>query len=110
MFGSSVPVCAENRLRWNLSPEQIQQLTDELIGSTKRVYDQVGALDLQGVSFQNTLKALADAEVEYTGETVRDVLGPTRFSGSDQTLKQWDRNLRRSQNQGPVLGQNQVRQ
>ncbi|XP_013883632.1 thimet oligopeptidase [Austrofundulus limnaeus] len=66
VFGSSVPVCAENRLHWDLSPERIRQLSDELISRTKEVYDQVGALDLDGVSFENTLKALADAEVEYT--------------------------------------------
>lgn len=63
-----MPVCSENRLRWDLNPEQIQQLTDELIANTKKVYDSVGALDLSSVTFENTLKALADVEVEYTGE------------------------------------------
>lgn len=67
MFGSPVPVCSENRLRWDLNPEQIQQLSDELITNTKIVYDRVGALDLDSVTFENTLKALADVEVEYTG-------------------------------------------
>lgn len=61
-------VCSENRLRWDLNPEQIQQLSDELIANTKKVYDCIGALDLDGVTFENTLKALADVEVEYTGE------------------------------------------
>ena len=68
MFGSQVPVCSDNRLRWDLSPEQIQQLSDELVANTKKVYDRVGALELDTVSFENTLKALADVEVEYTGQ------------------------------------------
>ncbi|XP_026179537.1 thimet oligopeptidase [Mastacembelus armatus] len=66
VFGSLTPVCSENRLRWDLSPEQILQLSDELITNTKKVYDRVGALDLDSVTFENTLKALADVEVEYT--------------------------------------------
>lgn len=68
VFGSVVPVCSDNRLRWDLTPEQIRQLSDELISNTKKVYDHVGALDLDSVTFENTLKALADVEVEYTGE------------------------------------------
>lgn len=60
-------VCAVNRLRWDLKPDEIHQLTDELIAKTKKVYDNVGALDLASVSYENTLKALADVEVEYTG-------------------------------------------
>ncbi|KAG7327682.1 hypothetical protein KOW79_009288 [Hemibagrus wyckioides] len=59
-------VCAVNRLRWDLKPDEIHQLTDELIAKTKKVYDNVGALDLASVSYENTLKALADVEVEYT--------------------------------------------
>lgn len=66
MFGSAVPVCSENRLRWDLSPEQIQQLSDKLISETKRVYDSVGVLDLDTVCYENTLKVLADVEVHYT--------------------------------------------
>ncbi|CAJ1059600.1 thimet oligopeptidase isoform X1 [Xyrichtys novacula] len=66
VFGSPAPVCSENRLRWDLSPEQIRQLSDELIANTKMVYDCVGALDLSCVTFENTLKALADVEVDYT--------------------------------------------
>lgn len=66
MFGSGDRVCAVNHLRWDLTPDQIHQLTDDLIAKTKKVYDTVGALDLATVSYENTLKALADVEVEYT--------------------------------------------
>ncbi|KAJ8278724.1 hypothetical protein COCON_G00057900 [Conger conger] len=59
-------VCADNRMRWDLTPDQIHQLSEELIGKTKLVYDTVGALELGTVTYDNTLKALADVEVEYT--------------------------------------------
>lgn len=67
MFGSGDRVCDDNRLRWDLTPDLIHQLTEELIAKTKKVYDTVGVLDLASVSYENTLKALADVEVEYTG-------------------------------------------
>ncbi|KAK2835072.1 hypothetical protein Q5P01_015556 [Channa striata] len=66
VFGSPVPVSSDNRLRWDLRSEQILQLCDDLIANTKKVYDRVGALDLEDVTFENTLKALADVEVDYT--------------------------------------------
>ncbi|XP_051929955.1 thimet oligopeptidase [Hippocampus zosterae] len=59
-------VCPENRLRWDLSAEQIGRMADELMADTKKVYDDVGALDLDAVTFHNTIKALADVEVDYT--------------------------------------------
>lgn len=71
MFGNPAPVCSVNRLRWDLSPDQIQQLAEQLMADTKKVYDGVGRLDLDSVTFENTLKALADVEVEYTGEWAR---------------------------------------
>lgn len=59
-----------NRLRWDLTPDQVQHLSDELIASAKKVYDAVGSLDLASVTYENTLKALADVEVEYTGKMI----------------------------------------
>ncbi|XP_061680735.1 thimet oligopeptidase isoform X2 [Syngnathoides biaculeatus] len=61
-------VCPVNRLRWDLDAEQIRKTADRLIADTKKVYDAVGALDLSAVTFRNTVKALADVEVDYTVE------------------------------------------
>ncbi|KAM5237863.1 thimet oligopeptidase [Ctenodactylus gundi] len=55
-----------NHLRWDLDAQQIAALTVELIERTKRVYDQVGAQRFEDVSYESTLKALADVEVTYT--------------------------------------------
>lgn len=55
-----------NHLRWDLSASQIETRTKELIEQTKRVYDQVGVQAFEEVSFESTLKALADVEVTYT--------------------------------------------
>uniref|UniRef100_A0A4W3GZ06 Thimet oligopeptidase 1 n=1 Tax=Callorhinchus milii TaxID=7868 RepID=A0A4W3GZ06_CALMI len=55
-----------NQLRWNLSRSQIESETEALIQRTKQVYDRVGSQPLAEVNYENTLKALADIEVEYT--------------------------------------------
>ncbi|XP_006869118.1 PREDICTED: thimet oligopeptidase [Chrysochloris asiatica] len=60
------PCSVENHLRWDLNAEQIQALTRELMEKTKHVYDQVGAQAFEDVSYESTLKALADVEVSYT--------------------------------------------
>ncbi|XP_072570967.1 neurolysin, mitochondrial isoform X1 [Paramormyrops kingsleyae] len=55
----------QNELRWDLMPDQIKCKTDKLIQKITQMYDNVGALDPDEVSFENTLKALADAKMEY---------------------------------------------
>lgn len=58
-----------NYLRWDLSAQQIAELTTELMEQTKCVYDRVGSLKFEDVSYESTLKALADVEVSYTGKS-----------------------------------------
>lgn len=46
------------KLRWDLSAEEILKRTDELIKRSKRVYDTVGALKPDQLTYENCLKVL----------------------------------------------------
>uniref|UniRef100_A0A3Q3WPF9 Peptidase M3A/M3B catalytic domain-containing protein n=1 Tax=Mola mola TaxID=94237 RepID=A0A3Q3WPF9_MOLML len=54
-----------NPLRWDLSPPEIRTVTDGLISRVKKVYDEIGALKMENVSVENTLKALASVKMDY---------------------------------------------
>uniref|UniRef100_A0A3B4U6A2 Neurolysin (metallopeptidase M3 family) n=2 Tax=Seriola dumerili TaxID=41447 RepID=A0A3B4U6A2_SERDU len=54
-----------NTLRWDLSPEEIRTMTDSVINRVKKVYDEIGSLNIVNVSVENTLKALANAKLDY---------------------------------------------
>ncbi|XP_022798627.1 thimet oligopeptidase-like [Stylophora pistillata] len=53
------------KLQWNLSAEEILKRTDELIEQSRKVYDAVGALNPDDVTYENCLKALSDGSAEY---------------------------------------------
>ncbi|KAM9841050.1 neurolysin, mitochondrial [Aulostomus maculatus] len=52
-------------LRWDLSPEDIRTMTNDLIGRVKGVYDEIGSLNIDSVSVENTLRALANVRMDY---------------------------------------------
>lgn len=62
-----------NTLRWDLTPDQIKNMTESLVQRIKQVYDDIGSLDVEQVSIENTLKALANAKLEYAGKLLSDL-------------------------------------
>ena len=56
MNHSNMAPAGVNTMRWDLTAEDIVSMTDGLIAETKAVYDAVGALKPEEVTFENSLK------------------------------------------------------
>ncbi|KAL2087617.1 hypothetical protein ACEWY4_016445 [Coilia grayii] len=63
--GCSDSAANGKKLRWDLTPAQIQEKTDKLIQKVRQVYDTIGAVDVGKVSVENTVKPLADVKLHY---------------------------------------------
>ncbi|XP_058473682.1 neurolysin, mitochondrial isoform X1 [Solea solea] len=92
--------CSQRKpLKWDLTPDEIRTMTDSLISRVKKVYDDIGSLNTDEVSVENTLKALADAKLDYASS--RHVLDfpqyvcpskevRTASTEADKTLSEFD--------------------
>lgn len=68
-----------NTLKWDLSPDEIRTMTDSLINRVKKVYDDIGSLNIEDVSVENTLKALANAKLDYACKSLKETYGNVCF-------------------------------
>ncbi|XP_045158245.2 thimet oligopeptidase-like [Mercenaria mercenaria] len=57
-----------NRLNWKLTQELIEKSTEELITKNKAIYDTVGAVNANDVTYENVVKPLVDLDREYAVE------------------------------------------
>ncbi|KAL0965366.1 hypothetical protein UPYG_G00280330 [Umbra pygmaea] len=74
-----------NTMRWDLTPDQIKEMTDSLIQGIEKVYDNIGSLDVEQVSVDNTLKALANAKFQYAAQ--RHVLDFPQFVSPSKVIR-----------------------
>uniref|UniRef100_A0A3P8W5U2 Neurolysin (metallopeptidase M3 family) n=1 Tax=Cynoglossus semilaevis TaxID=244447 RepID=A0A3P8W5U2_CYNSE len=63
--GFSQTTSQRNQQKWDLSPGEIRTMTDDLINQVKKVYDDIGSLNVENVSVENTLKAVANVKLDY---------------------------------------------
>ncbi|PIK41798.1 putative thimet oligopeptidase-like [Apostichopus japonicus] len=56
----------DNLLRWDLSPADIKSKVEDLIKSSKKVYDAVGSLKDDELTYDKTLQALAENDRNYS--------------------------------------------
>ena len=53
---STMEEAVGNRMKWNLTTDGIKKSADELIETHKKIWDSVGSVQLQDVSYDNVIK------------------------------------------------------
>lgn len=76
-----------NSLRWDLSPDDIRTKTDRLINRVKKVYDDIGSINIENVSVENTMKALANAKLDYACKSLKVIYYIQYLSSCQQLHK-----------------------
>eukprot|EP00123_Amoebidium_parasiticum_P012833 comp21605_c0_seq2/m.30267 comp21605_c0_seq2/g.30267 ORF comp21605_c0_seq2/g.30267 comp21605_c0_seq2/m.30267 type:complete len:661 (-) comp21605_c0_seq2:522-2504(-) len=71
--------------RWDLTPEQIKEQSEALITNTRATLDAIAARPQSEITFENTIKALADLEVFY--HTQSNVLEFPQFVSTDKGVR-----------------------
>ncbi|XP_062569766.1 thimet oligopeptidase-like isoform X2 [Saccostrea cucullata] len=84
-FANIMSTPKDNKLIWKLTPDIIKKSADELMAKTKAVYDGVGALSPDAVTYTNVVKALADNDCEYA--VVRNNLDFMQHVSADKELR-----------------------
>ncbi|XP_022105541.1 thimet oligopeptidase-like isoform X1 [Acanthaster planci] len=76
----------QNRLRWDLSPDGIKTKAEDLIKNTKSVYDAVGGLEKDKLTYENTVLALANNDCEYSVQ--RNILDFPQHTSPDKAVRE----------------------
>ncbi|XP_069128024.1 thimet oligopeptidase-like [Argopecten irradians] len=64
-FSFTMATYAGHKLRWDLTTQSIEKETTSLIEKSKSVYDAVGSLSKDSVTYDNVVKVLADNDCDY---------------------------------------------
>lgn len=56
--------CPGNRMRWDLTPEDIEKRADQLIERSKAAYDQVGSQPKDELTYENSVKVRASSNYQ----------------------------------------------
>ncbi|EDO48068.1 predicted protein [Nematostella vectensis] len=71
--------------KWDLSPKDIAEKTEALIKKARDVYDKVGSLKPEEVTYENCLKALASSERDYSSN--KSILDFPQHMSTDKDVR-----------------------